>query len=85
MILDAAQDWNPYYLAYCKANGHANDPDAMREADSILFPGGSMCGFTLWIGARREAFYHLNPGAFLDRYTIGDHAAWGAFLEKVVP
>lgn len=43
--------WNPRYLAYARAEGEP-DPDAMLARDRERYPGGSMCGFMLWIQAR---------------------------------
>ena len=41
-------DWNPRYLAYCRATGGLS-PDATLERDREQYPGGCMCGFILWI------------------------------------
>lgn len=46
----AVQEWNPRYLAYARA--HGNGPEAQLERDNEVYPGGCMCGFTLWLGAR---------------------------------
>jgi len=42
------KQWNPRYLAYCRAHGN-NDPEAMLEQDREKYPGGCMCGFILWL------------------------------------
>ena len=47
--------WNPRYLAYCRAHG-ISDPDAMLDHDNERWPGGCMCGFILWIQARWNEF-----------------------------
>ncbi len=43
-------EWNPRYVAYAEAHGF--DPDTMLAADEVLWPGGKMCGFMVWIGER---------------------------------
>lgn len=72
---------NPRYAAYARAHGRS--PDAMMEYDRAAWPGGVMCGFSVWISEQKEAFWRSCPSAFLDRYTIGDHNAWTAFLQLV--
>jgi hypothetical protein len=51
MTLDEAKVmgyWNPRFVAYAKAHENRT-PEAMLELDSERYPGGKMCGFTLWI------------------------------------
>lgn len=45
---------NPYYLAYCTAQGRT--PDAQRAHDVTAWPGGRMCGFILWMSAAYRAW-----------------------------
>ena len=70
---------NPRYVAYAAA--HGKTPDAMMAHDEQAYVG-CMCGFMLWISEMSRAFWKENPGAFLDRYTISDHDAWTAFLQR---
>ena len=42
--------WNPRYVAYCTAHGNA--PENQLAADVKEYPGGHMCGFILWHGAK---------------------------------
>lgn len=39
--------WNPRYLAYCRV--HRKTPRQMHNYDARRFPGGSMCGYMIWI------------------------------------
>ena len=52
--------WNPRYLAYCKAHGHAT-PEAALAADDLHWPGGRMCGFMLWMSEQWAAFTTVHP------------------------
>lgn len=74
---------NPRYLAYCRA--HGKTPEQMEARDGILWPGGSMVGFQLWMAEQKRAFHAANPGAFFDpnkAESIVDFAAWDAWLEQ---
>lgn len=53
--------WNPRYLAYCRAQG-TPDPDRMLERDRERWPGGVMCGFTLWLSDRWQAWFRAIGG-----------------------
>jgi hypothetical protein len=50
---------NPRYLAYCRA--HGRDPKDMLAFDDQRFPGGSMCGFILWLSARWSEWKDRHP------------------------
>lgn len=39
--------WNPRYLIW--ATLHGNTPEQQLEQDKKDWPGGCMCGFSLWI------------------------------------
>lgn len=41
------KEYTSRYVAYSTING--NEPDKQMEIDTIEYPGGKMCGFTLWI------------------------------------
>ena len=69
---------NPYYIAYGRANGRT--AEEQLEHDKVAFPGGCMCGYTLWISKQKQAFKIAHPEAFLFD-SIMDHAAWGRWLE----
>ena len=60
---DAAETpkWNPRYLAYCAAEKVAT-PDEMLAIDQQRWPGGSMCGFMLWLRARYQEWYQVIGG-----------------------
>jgi hypothetical protein len=46
-------NWNPRYVLWAKKHGLT--PEAMIEKDKQDWPGGCMCGFSLWIGERMRA------------------------------
>ena len=50
----------PRYAAYCAA--HHKTPDEMLAHDAQAWPGGSMCGFILWIGSKWESWGALVGG-----------------------
>jgi len=74
---------NPHYVAYARA--HGRDADAQLASDQARDDGrgASMLGFILWMSQQKTAFRTAHPEAWLDRYTIVDHAAWAAFLQAV--
>ena len=43
-------NWNPYFVAY--AATHGRTCQAQIEHDREAWPGGSMCGFILWMQDR---------------------------------
>lgn len=76
--------WNPRYLQYCRVNGEA-DPDRMLERDRKRWPGGSMCGFTLWIQAKWQEWYTSIGKGGLPLHTqryYQDHKAFDLWLSK---
>ena len=77
---DLNERMNPRYEAYARA--HGKTPEAMTQADKAAWPGGSMTGFTLWIGKQLRQFAALHPDKMLDR-TVNDQAAWDEFLNAV--
>lgn len=46
--------WNPRFVHY--AREHNRTPEQMLLHDKKRFPGGSMCGFMLWINERWNEF-----------------------------
>lgn len=44
------KQWNPRYVCYAKSKGMT--PAEALKNDTEQYPGGKMCGFTLWIQAR---------------------------------
>lgn len=75
-------EFNPVYLRYCVEHGET-DPNVMLAKDSERYPGGCMAGFLLWVSAKRQAFYALNPGALFGGRPTGrivDIGAWNRFL-----
>jgi hypothetical protein len=70
---------NPRYVAYCLQEHGSADFDAVLAADRKRFPGGCMCGFSLFIQAKWSAFSNETGR---DRYvhTQADHDAFDAWL-----
>jgi hypothetical protein len=73
--------WNPRYVIYAKE--HKRTSEQQLEWDRALWPGGMMCGFTLWISERKEEFRAVHPEAFIND-SIFDQAAWDEFLQRRV-
>jgi len=80
-----ASAWNPRYVLYAQSQGRT--PRAQWDADRAEWPGVTMLGFLLWIGARRREFYAQHPERFAwgsdgrpDAHVIQDVIAWDAFL-----
>ncbi len=68
---------NPRYMAYAKENGKT--PEEMMEHDKKEYPGGCMCGFTLWTHAKLREFEKISPKSFL--YSrLCDQKAFSSFL-----
>ena len=72
---------NPYYLAYCKAQGR--EPEAQKAHDTIEWPGGKMCGFMLWIQrAWREWSAETGEKRFWDgAWSESQRAMFSTWLE----
>lgn len=72
-----AREWNPRYLAYCRATGGAS-PYATLARDRMQYPGGSMCGFILWISRQWRAWRAETGHA--GALGPAEHAAFDAWL-----
>ena len=59
----AKLQWNPRYLAYCRATGGLS-PEKTLERDREKFPGGCMCGFILWHSAKLTKARKQHPEFF---------------------
>lgn len=76
-----AKEWNPRYVAYAKA--HDMTPEAMLAYDDVMWPGGLMCGFLVWMGEQWAAFarvpehreYRIGAG-----WKVEGHAAFDLFI-----
>lgn len=80
-------NWNPRYLAYCRA--HGKTPEKMLEHDEERFPGGCMCGFILWSSdklneARRthREFFYIEIGG--NAGGLLDHEGYDKWLQNSV-
>lgn len=89
MAIDSPK-WNPYYLAYCHAQG-TPDPVAMGKKDEKEFPGGPNCGFILWMSEQKMEFRKAHPEAFFINSNghvtsqLGDYDAWGKWVTRNLP
>jgi len=54
---EAMTEYQPRYLAYCRA--HGNTPDQQMQADAKAYPGGCMCGFILWINQKWAEWFGI--------------------------
>ena len=75
---------NPRYIAYAAAHGRA--PESMMAHDDAAWPGGRMCGFTLWIADRWRDWKQAQPESRRNAARHGwilsddDHASFDAML-----
>jgi hypothetical protein len=54
----------------------------MMAQDELDWPGGVMCGFTLWISQQKQRFLKAHPECFIDNWAIHDHNAWTTWLQE---
>jgi hypothetical protein len=69
--------WNPRFVLYAEENGHT--PDQQLEWDRTLWPGGMMCGFTLWIGKQIAEAKSVHPEWFMNS-SLYNHPAFDEWL-----
>lgn len=74
----SAAEWNSRYVVYAETHGF--DPATMLAVDRVLWPGGCMVGFMVWIGERWTEF-RRKEGLRWDA-PLGDveHAAFDAWI-----
>jgi len=72
---------NPRYVSYAKA--HGKTPEDMKEHDVTAWPGGSACGFILWMSKQKQEFFKVSPSSFIGSHVIHDQDAWDKFLQSV--
>lgn len=75
------REWNPRYLAYCRATGAAG-PQEVLDRDRAEHPGAGMVYFMIWISRELREFRAVNPGTPRDHL---DHKAFDAWLESRYP
>lgn len=76
-----SEEYNPRYEAYAKE--HGKTPEQMLAHDEIAWPGGKMCGFTIWIGDRWIEFCLLNPDVKRDFLTAENHKDFDKWLVEI--
>ena len=83
--MEHIKEWNPRYLAYCRANH--NNPDQQILLDRIKYPGGHMTSFMLWNNLHWVLFFKEAHG--LDKQpnviTNKDHRMYNNFLLHYYP
>lgn len=67
---------NPYFLAYCRANG--NTVDQQIQKDEIEYPGGRMCGFILWTNEKQKNFLKKYPN--IPSSLVASHPEYSNFI-----
>jgi len=74
-----SKNLNPRYVSYAKA--HGKTPEKMLEHDKKKYPGGSMCGFILWMAVkhRKCATEHKH---IADGRRIFHQTKWTEYLEQ---
>lgn len=69
---------NPRYVAYAASEGL--QPRAMLARDKRRYPGGHMCGFTLWISERWQVWRRINRVRHDAPLFEDDHRSFDAFI-----
>lgn len=82
--MTAAEEWNPYYLAYMYAQGEC-DPAHMLELDQEAWPGGKMCGFILWMRERWGDWDHQHGYGSGHIRSEEEHSEFGVWLKTTYP
>jgi hypothetical protein len=73
-----AAEWNPRYVAYARTQKRT--PEVMLVKDRERYPGGSMCGFMLWL-RERWAVWLDQKGYHHDTILSNeDHTEFDAWL-----
>lgn len=70
--------YNPRYVAYAAA--HGKTPEEMLACDAEKWPGGKMCGFTLWTQGK-WILYAKRHDLNREFLTEEDHLNFTAWLE----
>jgi hypothetical protein len=74
------ETFQPRYVAYAKF--HGTSPSKMLTRDSVLFPGGKMVGFILWISRNIADFKKISPQSFSEYGPLNDQESFTAYLEN---
>lgn len=82
-LTSEVEGWNPRYAVY--ASAHGLDPGAMLARDCLEYPGGKMCGFILWTGARWREWRKLRGMKERDPLFPEHHAAFDFWIANGHP
>lgn len=79
--------YNPRYVTWAKKHGLT--PEEMLEKDKADWPGGCMCGFSLWIQEEERALlssYGIKTSdlRLLSYYVSDIHKTFDEWLEKSI-
>lgn len=78
MTQSQTNEYQPRYLAYCRARGY--DPEVMLQRDREQFPGGCMAGYINWI----SNLWNVWESEGNDRRAPEGHEKFDAWLEDFV-
>jgi hypothetical protein len=77
------KQWNPEYLAYCRAKGNA-EPEDQLGFDVATYAGASMTGFICWTNDHLVKFSKIIK---TDRFlmTNEDRISYRQWLDRLYP
>lgn len=77
------KQWNPEYLAYCRAKGNV-DPEDQLGFDRATFAGATMTGFVRWTNEHLTKFSKIIK---TDRFlmTDDDRISYRMWLDRLYP
>lgn len=70
------------FLAYCASSGRT--PEQQLDHDRMMYPGGCMSGYTLWISGLWLEYHRRNPLTKRHSQTDEDHRAFDLMLAAML-